>query len=96
MVKVTLEGKVWYMLSEEEYESISQSIREDAARQMNRKDIAKLLGISCQRLSECPWLLPYNGKGMRHRRNATWSEREVLWWLKKSREKLKEEYSAGA
>lgn len=96
MTKLVIEGKTYYVLPEDEYEQISQQIREDAARQLTRKDIAKLLGISQQRLSECPWLLPYFGKGMKRKRNATWSEREVLWWNRKSPEQLKEEYHAGA
>jgi len=96
MTKIILEGRAYYLLPEAEYESMRQQLREDEQRQLNRTDIAKMLGISRQRLSECPWLLPYNGKGMRHKRNVTWSEREVLMWHKKTPEQLKEEYDAGA
>lgn len=96
MTKVILDGRAYYMLPEEEYESMRQQMREDSSKQLNRRDIARLLGISPQRLSECPWLLPYFGKGAKRKRNATWSEREVLNHLKKSPEQLKEEYDAGA
>ena len=94
MTRVVLDGKTYYMLPEDEYERMRQQLREDGQRQMNRTDIAKLLGISRQRLSECPWLLPYFGKGMRHRRNVTWSEREVTEHLRKSPQQLEEEYDA--
>lgn len=95
MTKVVLEGKTWYLIPEAEYEVIRQQMREDCSRQLNRRDIAKLLGISVNRLSECPWLLPYFGQGMKRKRNATWSEREVMNWNKRSPQELKEAYLNG-
>ena len=94
MTRVVLEGKTYFLLPEEEYERLRQLARDDNQRQLTRTDIAKMLGISRQRLSESPWLLPYNGKGMWHKRNVTWSEREVMMWHSKSPEQLKEEYDA--
>ena len=96
MTRFVAEGQRFILLTEDEYEDIRQRLREDAERQLNRKDIAKLLGISQNRLSECPWLLPYFGQGMKRKRNATWSEREVMNWLKKTPEQLKEAYLARA
>lgn len=96
MTKLVLEGRNYYLFSEDEYDIIRQQLREDSQRLMNRADIAKMLGISKQRLSECPWLLPYNGKGMRHKRNAVWSEREVMMWHRKTPAQLKGEYDASA
>lgn len=96
MTRTVLDGKAFIIMPEAEYEELRQQLRPDAVRQLNRKDIAKLLGISANRLSECPWLLPYYGKGMKRKRNVTWSEREVLEWLKKGPEQLKEEYLNGS
>ena len=96
MTKMVIEGRNFYLFSEDEYDIIRQQLREDSQRMMKRTDIAKMLGISPQRLSECPWLLPYNGKGMRHKRNATWSEREVMMWHRKTPEQLRAEYDASA
>ena len=92
MTRVVLDGKAFIMMPESEYEEIKGMLKEDATRQMTRRDIAKYLGISYQRLSEKPWLLPYFGEGLTKKRNATWAEREVTNWLKTPEEVLKERF----
>ena len=88
MTKTVLDnGEVLVILTLSEYKSLSDDIE-----MWGRREIAKFLGISYQRLCECPWLLPDNGGGKRRRRNVKWPKREVLRWHSKSREQLKKEY----
>lgn len=95
MTRVIHDGQVIFILSEAEADEYQSLLRETGRDEMwGRKDIAKYIGISTQRLSECPWLLPFYGQGMRRKRNAIWTKREVIQWNKKSPKRLKEEYDA--
>ena len=50
-------------------------------------------GISPNRLSECPWLVP-DGDEQQGRRNAEWYYFDVLEMVKKGKRQCKEDYDA--
>lgn len=95
MTRIIHNGMVMFLLNEAEADEYQCLRRETGRDEMwNRGDIANYLGISRSRLSECPWLFPFFGQGMRRKRNAVWPKHEVVQWNKKSPEQLKEEYLA--
>lgn len=88
MTKTVLDnGETLVILTMSEYKSLVDDVE-----MWGRREIAKLLGLSYQRLCECPWLIPNNGVGMKHKRNVKWPKKEVLRWHSKSPEQLKREY----
>jgi hypothetical protein len=95
MTRIIHDGTIMFLLNEAEADEYQSLLRETGRDEMwGRKDIANYLGISPSRLSECPWLFPFFGQGMKRKRNATWTKREVVQWNKKSPMQLKEEYLA--
>lgn len=82
-----LEETMWLMSqAEKEY-------LERGHRKVNRKQSAKMWGISVNRLSECPWLNP-DGDAQKGKRNAEWYELDVLEMVHKGKQRCKEEWDA--
>lgn len=62
---------------------------------IGRREVAKRWGMSVNRLSECPYLLP-DGDAQRGKRNAQWFESDVDAMVKLGRDRCREIYDAGS
>jgi len=83
-----LHGNTFYIISQNEKDYL-----ERGQKKVNRKEVAKMWGISPNRLSECPWLVP-DGEDQQGRRNAEWYYFDVMELVKKGKKKCKEEFDA--
>lgn len=96
MTRFEMNGRKYVIIPEPEYMRLrlaSLKGSADADEEVwGRTEICKYLGISRSCLSESPWLLPYNGEGMIGKRRARWFKSEVMFWLTKPRDELKEDY----
>ena len=82
------DGAVMWIMSDAE-----KTYLERGRRKIGRKATAKLWGISVNRLSECPHLLP-DGDAQKGKRNAEWYELDVLEMVMKGKQRCKEEWDA--
>lgn len=88
MTKVVSDGIVLWVMTDEEKRYL-----ERGQRKVNRKEVAKMWGISVSRLSECPYLLP-DGDARKGKRNAEWFYSDVIEMVSKGREKCLENWNA--
>jgi len=88
MTSFKVQGELMWILSDAEKKYL-----ERGQQKVNRKDTAKMWGLSVSRLSECPWLLP-DGDVQKSRRNAEWFLFDVLAMVQKGKQACKEEWDA--
>ena len=90
MIRIIEKGAVLWLMSDDERRYL-----ERGQRKVNRKEVAKMWGLSVNRLSECPWLLP-DGDQQKGQRNAEWFYFDVLELVLKGKQRCKEEWDARA
>lgn len=61
---------------------------------LDRKGLAKLIGISPNRLSEKPWLLPGYGFGIKGKRNVRWPKDDCIIHLSHPETELRSHWMA--
>ena len=87
MQKVKLNDVWCYIYSEQEHDSVQKALKGTEEQWVNRKEVAKMWGISTSSLSEHPEYLPHFGKGSKGVRNAQFlrSDIELLKSIGKER-----------
>ncbi len=81
-----LEGVTYVIVPKSEWEMVT----EDAL--VGRPEIAQMVGISRNRLSEKPWLLPDFGRGLKRKRNVRWPRHVVEKWLAQDHAELRRQW----
>ena len=88
MTSFKVQGELMWVLSDAEKQYLARG-----QKKVNRKETARMWGLSVNRLSECPWLLP-DGDTQKSRRNAEWYLFDVLEMVQKGKQRCREEWDA--